>query len=91
MKQPKFSNLSIDRRGTQVIRKQMSKSKKVKITINIDQDSLESLRAIAGQSGASYQKLLNHILREGLSKKADSESRLDKIESEIAKLKKKIA
>ena len=91
MKQPKFSNLSIDRKGTESIRQRIAKSKKVKITINIDQDSLDSLRKMAGQSGASYQKLLNQILREGLGGRSDAESRLEKIERELARLKKLIA
>ncbi len=90
MKQPKISNLTIDRKGTTTIRERMAKNKKVKITINVDQDSLESLRKLAGQSGASYQKLLNQILREGLNGRSNAESRLDRVEQEIAKLKKKL-
>lgn len=53
MKQPKISGLKFDRKGTESVRSRMEKNKKVKITINIDQASLESLRKIASQSGAS--------------------------------------
>jgi len=91
MRQPKFNNLSIDRKGTETIRQRIAKSKKVKITINIDQDSLESLRKMAGQSGASYQKLLNQILREGLGGRTKNKKKIEKVEKEIARLKKLIA
>ena len=72
------------------MRAEAAKTRKIKITINIDQDSLEALRKIAGQSGASYQKLLNQILREGLGGRSSADSRLDRIEQEIARLKKKL-
>ncbi|MBI3604955.1 MAG: BrnA antitoxin family protein [Nitrospirae bacterium] len=91
MKQPKLSDLVLDEKGTREIRKKMGKSRKIKITINIDQDSLDELREIAGKTGAPYQKLLNQVLRDGLKKRLESESRLDRIERELSKLKKKVA
>ncbi len=90
MKQPKLSDLKYDREGTKRIRTLAAGAKKVKITINIDQESLEALRDMAGKAGASYQKLLNQILKEGLKKHEDSESRLDRIEKELERIKKKI-
>lgn len=83
MKTPKPSNLRINHRLTKQIRE--------KITINIDQDSLNALKLLAEKNGASYQKLLNQILREGLKKTDLDESRLDRIEKEIEKLKRKVA
>lgn len=91
MKQPNMNKLVLDKKGTERMRKQAKISDKVKITINIDQDSLESLKSLALKSGASYQKLLNQILKEGLSKKASTETRLDRLEKEIEKLRKKLA
>ena len=91
MKQPKLSDLTIDRKGTAAMHSLAASSKKIKITINIDQDILEVLRKTAGKSGASYQKLLNQVLRQGLQKHVDAESRLEQLEQEVAKLKKKIA
>ena len=91
MKQPKMSDLVIDRKGTKRMRAEAARTKKIKITINIDQDSLEALRDMAGTTGASYQKLLNQILKEGLRMRGESESRLDRIEKELAQLKKKVA
>jgi predicted DNA binding CopG/RHH family protein len=89
MKQPKLNDLVIDRKGTQRMRAEAVKTRKVKITINIDQDSLEALREQAGKSGASYQKLLNQVLREGLKKRDSAEARLDRIERELEQLKRK--
>jgi predicted DNA binding CopG/RHH family protein len=91
MKQPKVSDLVIDRKGTKQMRAEAAKTRKIKITINIDQDSLDSLREMAGETGAPYQKLLNQILREGLRKRGEAESRLDRIEKELARLKKQVA
>ena len=45
---------------------------------------------MAANSGASYQKLLNQILKEGLSKKTNSEARLDRLEKELEKIRKKL-
>ena len=91
MKQPKLSDLRIDHSGTKRIRADAAKGKKIKITINIDQDSLNELRKISGKTGTPYQKLLNQVLKEGLNKRDESESRLDLIERELKKLKKMIA
>jgi len=89
MKQPKLNDLMIDRKGTRRMRAEAKIVRKVKITINIDQDSLDALRAMAGKSGASYQKLLNQVLREGLKKRDSADARLDRIERELEQLKRK--
>ncbi|MBI1821888.1 MAG: BrnA antitoxin family protein [Nitrospirae bacterium] len=91
MKQPKLSDLILDKKGTKEIRAKMAKTKKIKITINIDQESLDALRKISGKTGAPYQKLLNQFLKEGLKTRVKSESRLDRIEREVKQIKKKIA
>lgn len=91
MKQPKMSDLAIDYKGTNRIRSDVAQSTKIKITINIDQDSLNALKQMAGKTGAPYQKLLNQILKEGLKGRAEADSRLDRIEKELERLKKKVA
>ena len=90
MKQPKLSELALKIEGTKKIRDMASKSQKVKITINIDKNSLDSLKEIALKSGGSYQKILNEIVKNGIDKHNDSESRLQKLEKEVAKIKKKL-
>lgn len=91
MKQPKLSDLVMDMKGTKEIRAKMTKAKKIKITINIDEDSLSLLRKLSGDTGAPYQSLLNQVLKEGLSKRSATESRLERIEKELEKLKRKVA
>lgn len=91
MKQPKQSDLKIDIKRTKAIRKMMAKAKKIKITVNLDEDVLSELRQIAIQSGTPYQSLLNRLLREAVSSKKDEGSRLDRLEKEVERLKKKIS
>jgi predicted DNA binding CopG/RHH family protein len=89
MKQPKMSDLVLDTESTKRIRSKMAKQGKVKITINIDKDSLAILRLRSGETGIPYQRLLNRILKEALQKKQTTETRLDHLERELAKLKRK--
>ena len=91
MKQPKLTKLVLNTCEAKKIREIAASSKKIKITINVDKDSLASLKNMATKSGGSYQKILNEILKNGLDKHNDAESRLQKLEKEVAKLKKKIA
>ena len=46
---------------------------------------------MSSETGAPYQRLLNQILKEGLSKRSEAESRLDRIEKELKRIKRKIA
>jgi predicted DNA binding CopG/RHH family protein len=91
MKQPKLSDLRLDTRGTKAMREKLAKSKKIKITINIDEDVLESLRGKADESGIPYQSLLNRLLRNAVEKVSENDSRLEKLEREVHALKKKIS
>lgn len=90
MKQPKLNELKIDKRATRRLRTQMTKTNKIKITINVDSDVLADLRQTAAKSGAPYQTLLNRLLREALSKKTNEETRLEHLEKEILAIKKKM-
>ena len=91
MRQPKLSSLSVDVKGTRALRNAAVKSKKVKITINIDEDSLAHLRTRSDKSGVPYQRLLNQILKEALKGEEAMETRLEKLEKELDRLKKKVA
>jgi len=91
MKQPKLSDVKIDKKGTKRMRARLAKTTKIKITINVDENSLDSLRKMSGKSGVPYQTLLNQILKEGLAKRKEAESRLDRLEKELEKLKRKVA
>ena len=90
MKQPNLSDLRMDRVGTRKIRAAAKKGF-VKITINIYRDSLSLLRAMADETGVPYQRLLNTLLKEGLRQKETIQSRIDRLEHEVKKVKRKLA
>ena len=91
MKQPKLSNLKIDTKGTKIMRKMMVKARKIKITINVDEALLTELKHMAEETGAPYQSLLNRVLKDALMTRKHEGSRLDRLEREVERLKKKIS
>lgn len=91
MKQPKLSDLKIDTKGTKALRKLMARTKKIKITINVDEDLLVELKHMAEETGTPYQSLLNRVLKDAVMAKKNEGSRLDRLEREIKRLKKKIS
>lgn len=88
MKEPK--KIKMSKKETQSIRSMAKKSKKVKITINMDIDSIESARKVSKQTGIPYQRVLNQLLKEALENRQEAESRMDRLEKELKQLKKKI-
>ena len=50
MKEPKLTDVEVDEKATRQIRQKMAKAKSVKITINIDGKSLDTLRAKASRN-----------------------------------------
>ena len=91
MKQPNLNNLTIDYPGTQKLRSQIKRTKKIKITINIDERSLTLLKKISGQSAIPYQQIVRQVLERTAIEKGDAKSRLDRIERELKKLQRQIA
>jgi predicted DNA binding CopG/RHH family protein len=91
MKQPNPNDLVSDRTGTRTTRKRLKKARTIKITIHIDQDTLVRLQKKSRQSRVPYQPLLSQVLIAGLSQKTQTESRLDQIEKELKRLKRRIA
>jgi hypothetical protein len=75
MKEPKIRDLEIDLKGTPEIRRKMAQGRAVKITINIDADSLAILRTWSARSGTPCQRLLNQLLKRALQDEAETESR----------------
>lgn len=92
MKQPRLKDVVIDAKGTDRMRSRIAKAKKLKITINIDEDLIAALRLRSEKTGVPYQNLLNRVLRSALaSKRSDDSSRIDRLEKEVATLRKKIS
>ena len=93
MKVPKMRDLTINHEGTKLIR-ELAKSGKTKITINIDSNTLRKIKKMAEKNGASYQKLLNTLLTNALNLDTNlnlNMDRIDRLEKEVEKLKKKVA
>lgn len=91
MKQPKLNNLKFDAAGTRNMHYDMRQLKKIKITINVDTDTLSTIRQLAAKSGIPYQTFINRMLRETLTNKKNESTRLDRLEQEIKQIKKKLA
>lgn len=90
MTEPKLGNLKVDVAETAKIRRSLKKQKSVKITINLDADSLKTLKKEASASGVPYQRLLNRLLKESLTSKRATESRIDRLERELREVKRKL-
>lgn len=91
MRKPSIRDLKVDTAGTRRLRAEMAGRGSVKITINLDADSLAKLKELSAESGVPYQRLLNGILKERLVKADTLRSRLDRIEKELARVKKTLA
>ncbi len=91
MRKPRLSDVKVDPAGTRRLRAAMAGRGSVKITINVDAASLAKLKELSAESGVPYQRLLNRILTERLATAETVHSRLDRIEKELARLKKTLA
>jgi predicted DNA binding CopG/RHH family protein len=91
MRKPRTSDVRVDTAGTHKLRAEMAGRTSVKITINVDADSLTKLKALSADSGVPYQRLLNSLLKERLSKAETVHARLDRIEKELVRVKKTLA
>ena len=91
MKKPRMRDLTLDHAGAREIRSEMARRGAVKITINVDADSLKKLKELSAESGVPYQRLLNSILRDRLATASTVQTRLDRIEKELARVKRQLA
>lgn len=91
MKKTKVNNLRLNKDETKKIKEFQSNAKSVKITINIDSNTFNVLKKLSNETGIPYQRLLNKFLRESIQNKTTLEDRIEKVENELAKVKKKLA
>jgi predicted DNA binding CopG/RHH family protein len=91
MKQPNLSHLKIDRGAMKKIRTALSKKNRVTITANLDTESLKVLQTLSKKSGIRYQRLLNTVLTSTLTQQESIQSRLDRLEQELRKIKRHVA
>ena len=91
MKQPNLRHLRIDRVATKKIRAALSKKKRVTITVHLDTDSLKALKTLSSKTGIPYQRLLNTLLMASATREETTQSRLDRLEQELHKIKRRVA
>ena len=91
MKQPNLRHLRIDRVATKKIRAALSKKKRVTITVHLDTDSLKALKTLSSKTGIPYQRLLNTLLTASATREETTQSRLNRLEQELHKIKRRVA
>ena len=91
MKKPAIKNLKYSAAETKRVRSVAAHQRSIKITININAQTLAELRAIANETGIPYQRLINRTLSESLATKTATKSRLDDIEKQLKAIQKKLA
>ena len=91
MKQPNLSHLRIDRVATNKVRAALSKKNKVTITVNLDTDSLKALKTLSNKPGIPYQRILNTVLTTNVTQQESIQSRLNRLEQELRKIKRHVA
>ena len=88
MRKPRINDVSVDTAGARRLRADMAGHRSVTITINVDADSLAKLKELSAESGVPYQRLIDGILKERVAKADTVHARLDRIERELARVKK---
>lgn len=73
------------------IRTALSKKNRVTITVNLDTESLKALQTLSKESRIPYQRLLNTVLTSNLTQQESIQSRLDRLEQELRKIKRRVA
>lgn len=90
MKQPNLRQLKIDRAGTTTMKKALRK-KRVTITINLNAADLHRLNTRSKKSALPYQRLLNTLITTTVSQQESIQSRMDRLEQELRKVKRHVA
>lgn len=69
----------------------LSKKNHVTITVNLDSGSLKALKTLSRNTGISYQRLLNTLLTTNVTQQESIQSRLNRLEQELRKIKRHVA
>ncbi|MEP6934414.1 MAG: hypothetical protein ABI988_10795 [Nitrospirota bacterium] len=91
MKQPNLRHLRIDQVATKNIHAALSKTKRVTITVHLDTNSLKALKTFSSKTGIPYQRLLNSLLTASVTREVTTQSRLNRLEQELRKIKRRVA
>jgi predicted DNA binding CopG/RHH family protein len=83
--------LRIDRAATNKLRASLAKSNRVTITVNLDTESLQALKTLSVKTGIPYQRLLNRLLTTNAARQETVQTRLNRLEQELRKIKRRFA
>ncbi len=87
MREPRLDDLTVDEAASVQVRAALAREKAVKLTIMIDTKSLHALKEASRRTGVPYQALVGRALKTGLTRQVTTESRLDRLEREVKKMK----
>lgn len=87
MREPSLRHLTIDEAATARLRAALARKKTVTVTINVDVKSVRALQQASRQTGVPYQALIGRVLKETTRRRATTESRLDRLEREVKRMK----
>ena len=91
MKQPNLRHLRIDRVATRKVRAALSKKKRVTTTVHLDTDNLKAHKTLSRETGIPYQRLVNRLLTASATREETTQSRLNRLEQELHKIKRRVA
>lgn len=86
MRAPRLGDLMIDKAGTAKVRAALAGKKVITITIHMDSKNLRVLKQASRETGIPYQTLVGQVLRDAVKGEVTIESRLDRLEREVKKL-----
>ncbi|MEP6890883.1 MAG: hypothetical protein ABI955_09355 [Nitrospirota bacterium] len=87
MREPKLDDLTVDEAASVQLRAALAREKGVTVTIMIDTKSLHALKEASRRTGVPYQALVSRALKTGLTRQVTTESRLDRLEREVKRMK----
>ena len=87
MREPRLDELMVDEAASVQLRAALTREKAVTLTIMIDTKSLHALKEASRRTGVPYQALVSRALKTGLTRRVTTESRLDRLEREVKKMK----
>ena len=91
MREPNKKYLRYSDKETKRIRSLVANAKKIKVTINIDEETLVKIRSEADDTGVPYQRLINQLLKASTGTASSIEMRLSALEAQVKRLSKKKA
>lgn len=87
MREPKLDDLTVDEAASVQLRAALAREKGVTVTIMIDTKSQHALKEASRRTGVPYQALVSRALKTGLTRQVTTESRLDRLEREVKRMK----